>query len=328
MNNSKEQLKAIIFQPMFVFATEAMSTMSPPFSACSSPICNRPFAIPCNHHKTHSPITNPLHTTPTIYSPTQPPYTPHSCQSSWSTLSTCFATLFATLQCQTMDLPKYHGNHNTLCKGCSGKGLLLCCDYCPLAYHPACLTPPLKEQPSDYWMCPQCAQELENRTTILFLNDYRPLQVPIQKEWCKARPQGQVRPFVMNHAKNNIPCVYQWLSRRVLEIGKVESPNPIQRQESGKSSLHQLIAIVPRQLLLRGRSGPCIRHCGEALSRKQGCAQFSHEREWKQSQSLPDQQQANGIPNWTRGAVVQPKPFAKYAGTLCSAYSFPISLTA
>ncbi|KAM7459004.1 hypothetical protein BLSTO_00223 [Blastocystis sp. subtype 1] len=62
-----------------------------------------------------------------------------------------------------MDLPKYHGNHNTLCKGCSGKGLLLCCDYCPLAYHPACLTPPLKEQPSDYWMCPQCAQELENR---------------------------------------------------------------------------------------------------------------------------------------------------------------------
>ena len=66
MNNSKEQLKAIIFQPMFVFATEAMNTMSPPFSACSSRICNRPFAIPCNHHKTHSPITNPLHITPTI----------------------------------------------------------------------------------------------------------------------------------------------------------------------------------------------------------------------------------------------------------------------
>lgn len=67
-----------------------------------------------------------------------------------------------------MDLPRYYGEHKTLCNGCLQKGLLLCCDYCPLVYHPECLNPPLKDQPSDYWMCPQCTMELENSTPFQF----------------------------------------------------------------------------------------------------------------------------------------------------------------
>ena len=49
------------------------------------------------------------------------------------------------------------GEHANHCHICKDSGELLCCDFCPLAYHLGCLTPPMENIPdgSD-WKCPEC----------------------------------------------------------------------------------------------------------------------------------------------------------------------------
>ena len=64
-----------------------------------------------------------------------------------------------------MNLTRYYGKHKPMCAICSQKGLLLCCDYCPLAYHPECLSPPLKCQPPDFWACPRCEYHAKSNFT-------------------------------------------------------------------------------------------------------------------------------------------------------------------
>ena len=36
------------------------------------------------------------------------------------------------------------GEHADFCYTCKDGGELLCCDFCPLAYHLGCLTPPME----------------------------------------------------------------------------------------------------------------------------------------------------------------------------------------
>mmetsp|Transcript_43924 Transcript_43924/g.70614 ORF Transcript_43924/g.70614 Transcript_43924/m.70614 type:complete len:391 (-) Transcript_43924:60-1232(-) len=42
------------------------------------------------------------------------------------------------------------------CTACGKKGLLLCCEACPKAFHLKCITPSLKELPSGTWFCDEC----------------------------------------------------------------------------------------------------------------------------------------------------------------------------
>ena len=65
-----------------------------------------------------------------------------------------------------MNLQRYYGKHKPMCAICSQKGLLLCCDYCSLAYHPECLSPPLKSQPQDFWACPRCEYHAKSTYSI------------------------------------------------------------------------------------------------------------------------------------------------------------------
>ena len=44
------------------------------------------------------------------------------------------------------------------CHVCDDGGDLLLCDGCTRAYHPGCLTPPLKRIPDGEWFCPRCKQ--------------------------------------------------------------------------------------------------------------------------------------------------------------------------
>ena len=48
------------------------------------------------------------------------------------------------------------GEHADFCYSCKDGGELLCCDFCPLAYHLGCLTPPMEEIPDGDWKCPRC----------------------------------------------------------------------------------------------------------------------------------------------------------------------------
>ncbi|GFY57665.1 bromodomain adjacent to zinc finger domain protein 1A [Trichonephila inaurata madagascariensis] len=45
------------------------------------------------------------------------------------------------------------------CEVCNDVGTLLCCDKCPLMYHPECVG--LKRVPRGEWMCPQCTKKEE-----------------------------------------------------------------------------------------------------------------------------------------------------------------------
>ena len=53
-------------------------------------------------------------------------------------------------------------DHMEFCRVCKDGGELLCCDLCPSAYHPQCVTPPLKEMPEGKWVCPRCSVCLDN----------------------------------------------------------------------------------------------------------------------------------------------------------------------
>ena len=46
--------------------------------------------------------------------------------------------------------------HADFCQTCKDGGELLCCDFCPLAYHLSCLTPPMDRIPDGDWRCPRC----------------------------------------------------------------------------------------------------------------------------------------------------------------------------
>ena len=48
------------------------------------------------------------------------------------------------------------GEHADFCYTCKDGGELLCCDFCPLAYHLGCLIPPMAEIPDGDWKCPRC----------------------------------------------------------------------------------------------------------------------------------------------------------------------------
>lgn len=51
------------------------------------------------------------------------------------------------------------GEHADYCYTCKDGGELLCCDFCPLAYHLKCLVPPMAAIPTDDWRCPRCEAE-------------------------------------------------------------------------------------------------------------------------------------------------------------------------
>ena len=61
------------------------------------------------------------------------------------------------------NLPLFSGSHEISCHVCNGKGVLICCDYCPYAYHPSCLQPPMVQRPFDYWVCPACIQDVKSQ---------------------------------------------------------------------------------------------------------------------------------------------------------------------
>ena len=46
--------------------------------------------------------------------------------------------------------------HADFCQQCKDGGELLCCDFCPLAYHLKCLIPPMEQIPDGDWRCPRC----------------------------------------------------------------------------------------------------------------------------------------------------------------------------
>ena len=82
------------------------------------------------------------------------------------------------------ELRIFEGNHSTKCLICNTTGLLLCCDYCPNAYHPSCLNPCLKERPREYWQCPQCEEDCTNQNIQAIIdrreefNELHPSPIP------------------------------------------------------------------------------------------------------------------------------------------------------
>jgi hypothetical protein len=57
------------------------------------------------------------------------------------------------------ELADSEGEHADYCHTCKDVGELLCCDFCPLAYHLKCLVPPMAAIPTDDWRCPRCEAE-------------------------------------------------------------------------------------------------------------------------------------------------------------------------
>ena len=52
------------------------------------------------------------------------------------------------------------GDHSEVCEECDEGGRLLCCDYCNLTYHRACLpSAHQKRCDDDRWPCPRCRKE-------------------------------------------------------------------------------------------------------------------------------------------------------------------------
>lgn len=57
---------------------------------------------------------------------------------------------------------QYTGLHELLCHKCKNNGFVIACDYCPLVFHPHCLTPLMTQRPKEYWICPVCKSNLDN----------------------------------------------------------------------------------------------------------------------------------------------------------------------
>ena len=60
----------------------------------------------------------------------------------------------------------FEGNHHDECYICYNGGDLLCCDFCPKAFHLRCHIPPLTEVPEDDWRCCECTAEREQFYSI------------------------------------------------------------------------------------------------------------------------------------------------------------------
>ena len=55
-----------------------------------------------------------------------------------------------------IDRKESEDEHADFCQTCKDGGELLCCDFCPLAYHLKCLVPPMDKIPDGEWHCPRC----------------------------------------------------------------------------------------------------------------------------------------------------------------------------
>lgn len=151
-----------------------------------------------------------------------------------------------------MNLQRYYGKHKPMCAICSQKGLLLCCDYCSLAYHPECLSPPLKSQPQDFWACPRCEYHAKSSFSIhsfqLAANTTGPSSIdpPITSKlrvgsaFQLKQTHSRFFPAFLAHSQrwkwsNPITHLHERVSRRVFARRKVERADSIQREESGES---------------------------------------------------------------------------------------------
>lgn len=77
--------------------------------------------------------------------------------------------------------PDSEGEHADYCHTCKDGGELLCCDFCPLAYHLKCLVPPMSSIPNDDWRCPRCeAEPLEGK--IERIHTWRWREIPLEPE--------------------------------------------------------------------------------------------------------------------------------------------------
>ena len=73
------------------------------------------------------------------------------------------------------------GEHADYCYTCKDGGELLCCDFCPLAYHLKCLVPPMSSIPTDDWRCPRCEAEPLG-CKIERIHTWRWTDVPLEPE--------------------------------------------------------------------------------------------------------------------------------------------------
>lgn len=77
--------------------------------------------------------------------------------------------------------PDSEGEHADYCHTCKDGGELLCCDFCPKAYHLKCLVPPMESIPNDDWRCPRCeAEPLEEK--IQRIHIWRWTELPLNSE--------------------------------------------------------------------------------------------------------------------------------------------------
>ena len=77
--------------------------------------------------------------------------------------------------------PDSEGEHADFCFTCKDGGELLCCDFCPLAYHLKCLLPPMDSIPNGDWRCPRCeAEPLEGK--IERIHTWRWKEIPLETE--------------------------------------------------------------------------------------------------------------------------------------------------
>ncbi|CAI8044830.1 Chromodomain-helicase-DNA-binding protein 5, partial [Geodia barretti] len=60
-----------------------------------------------------------------------------------------------------IDRKESEDEHADFCQTCKDGGELLCCDFCPLAYHLKCLVPPMDKIPDGEWHCPRCQARAE-----------------------------------------------------------------------------------------------------------------------------------------------------------------------
>lgn len=58
------------------------------------------------------------------------------------------------------------GNDNT-CNVCEKRGMLICCDSCPLSFHMECMSPPLRRVPRGAWSCEKCSKAKARSATIV-----------------------------------------------------------------------------------------------------------------------------------------------------------------
>ncbi|KAJ4456159.1 putative Glycogen synthase kinase-3 beta [Paratrimastix pyriformis] len=64
-------------------------------------------------------------------------------------------TMFADYREHDLSLEEVEQEHED-CDICDGRGLLICCDFCPRTYHPDCVGLDSNELPSGKWRCPFC----------------------------------------------------------------------------------------------------------------------------------------------------------------------------